>query len=69
MSSKRILADGRHQPRPEVRAGDPFRHAGDRRECSACFGGYITITVEDDGEERVEPVRCRRCADDTLDAL
>jgi SWIM zinc finger len=45
-------------------AGDPFVHAGDRRECSACFAGYTIITVEDDGEERDEPVRCRRCASD-----
>ena len=49
-------------------AGDPFkfwlRPAGrsQRRGCSLCFGGYVTITVEEDGQERHEAVPCRRCA-------
>jgi hypothetical protein len=46
---------------PGVIAGDPFAHAGKRRECPACFGGYVSITVEEDGAERVEAVPCRRC--------
>jgi hypothetical protein len=29
-----------------------------------CFGGYVTITVEEDGCERDEAVPCRRCAGD-----
>lgn len=36
----------------------------DRRSgCSLCFGGYVTITVEEDGQERDEAAPCRRCAD------
>ncbi len=46
---------------PAVIAGDPFAHAGKRRECSACFAGYVSITIEEDGQERVEAVPCRRC--------
>ncbi len=46
---------------PRVIAGDPFAHAGKRRECAHCFGGYVTITVEEDGQERVEAAPCRRC--------
>jgi len=33
-------------------------------ECASCFGGYITITVEEDGQEHDEAVPCRRCAGD-----
>jgi hypothetical protein len=57
-----------HDPRPEVRAGDPFAHArepegtSEASECPACFAGYVTITVEEDGQEHDEPVPCRRCA-------
>ncbi len=29
--------------------------------CTACFGGYVTITVEEDGQEHDEAVPCRRC--------
>ncbi len=32
-----------------------------RRGCPACFGGYVTITVEEDGQERDEAVPCKRC--------
>jgi hypothetical protein len=40
-----------------------FAHAGKRRhDRPACFGGYVTITVEhDDGGERDEAVPCWRC--------
>jgi hypothetical protein len=31
-----------------------------KRSCH-CFGGYVTITVEEDGQERDEAVPCRRC--------
>jgi hypothetical protein len=50
--------------------GDPFAHAGkrssrgSRRSCPSCFGGYVTLTVEEDGQERDEAVPCRRCSDD-----
>jgi hypothetical protein len=27
-----------------------------------CFGGYVTITVEEDGQEHDEAVPCRRCS-------
>ncbi len=33
-----------------------------RRGCPLCFGGYVTMTVEEDGQERDEAVPCRRCA-------
>ena len=42
-------------------AGDPFKAAAKRRECPACFRGYVTITVEADGQEREEAVPCKRC--------
>jgi hypothetical protein len=29
--------------------------------CPLCFGGYVTITVEEDGQEHDEAVPCRRC--------
>jgi hypothetical protein len=28
-----------------------------------CFGGYVTITVEEDGQEHDEAVPCHRCSD------
>jgi hypothetical protein len=44
-------------------AGDPFAYAGGRAlGCPVCFGGYVTITVEEDGVERDEAVPCRRCS-------
>jgi hypothetical protein len=33
----------------------------ERLECPWCFGGYLTISVEEDGQEHDEAVRCRRC--------
>jgi hypothetical protein len=47
---------------PAVVAGDPFAHAGKRRECTACFGGYVILTMEEDGQEHEEAVSCRRCS-------
>jgi SWIM zinc finger len=32
-----------------------------RPSCPSCFGGYVTITVEEDGQEFDEAVPCRRC--------
>jgi hypothetical protein len=46
---------------PEVGASDPFAYAGEREGCPACFGGYVTVTYEEDGQERDEAVPCRRC--------
>ncbi len=42
-------------------AGDPFHYADARDGCPRCFGGYVTITVEEDGVEHDELVPCRRC--------
>ena len=43
---------------------DKLRQADDRRRsCPACFRGHVTITVEEDGEEHAEAVRCRGCSD------
>lgn len=44
-----------------VAAGDPFAYAGKRRVCPSCFGGYVTLTVEEDGDEIHEAVPCRHC--------
>ena len=46
---------------PDTRAGDPFAYAGERVGCSLCFGGYLTITLEGDGQGHDEAVPCRRC--------
>ncbi len=62
-SSTDSSAPPAHTTDPTTRAGDPFAHAAKRRECASCFGGYVTITVEEDGQERDEAVPCRRCAD------
>lgn len=32
-----------------------------RPSCPSCFGGYVTITVEEDGQEHDEAAPCRRC--------
>jgi hypothetical protein len=28
---------------------------------ACCFGGYVTLTIEEDGEEYEVAVPCRRC--------
>ena len=33
----------------------------ERLECPWCLGGYVTITVEEDGQEYDEAVPCKRC--------
>ena len=50
-------------------AGDPF-YAASRAEhdhphgCALCMSsGFIFFGVEEDGEEEIERVPCRRCAD------
>ncbi len=45
-----------------VAAGDPFAYAAKRGGCPSCFAGYVTLTVEEDGQERDEPAPCRRCS-------
>nr|MDP9479673.1 SWIM zinc finger family protein [Actinomycetota bacterium] len=62
-----ILKASRRSGVREVRtlrvvAGDPFAYAGKRGGCPSCFAGYVTLTVEEDGQERDEPVPCRRCS-------
>jgi hypothetical protein len=32
-----------------------------RPSCPSCFGGYVTLGVEEDGQEHDEAVPCRRC--------
>jgi hypothetical protein len=58
-------------------AGDPFYAASCRTDDTIeahyaslergipcyCFGGYVTITVEEDGQEHDEALPCRRCGD------
>ena len=43
-----------------VAAGDPIAHAAKREGCPACFGGFVTLTVEEDGREYDEAAPCRR---------
>ena len=31
-------------------------------ECPFCFRGYVTITLEEDGQEHDEAVPCQRCS-------
>ena len=33
----------------------------ERADCPFCFRGYVTITVEEDGEEYNEAVPCKPC--------
>jgi hypothetical protein len=62
MSSKNKSSAHAHTTtNPATRAGDPFVAAARRHVCSLCFGGYVTITVEEDGQEHDEAVPCRRC--------
>ena len=42
-------------------APPPDPDDGRRHECFACFGGYITITIEEDGQEHDGTFPCRRC--------
>ena len=54
-----------------VRAGDPFDHAASRRqsdtddrerECFYCLSGWVFLgSIDHDGEEVFDAVRCRRC--------
>ena len=44
-------------------AGDPFFAEGERCSNSACLGGFISMTYEEDGEEYDVLVKCRRCAE------
>jgi hypothetical protein len=50
---------------PKTRAGDPFAYAGSfakPRGCALCMSsGFVFFGVEEDGEERIERVPCRRC--------
>jgi hypothetical protein len=51
-------------PHPEVAAGDPFLYAAartDDRDCPSCFGGYVTLMYEEDGQEHNEAVPCKAC--------
>ena len=61
MSSKSKSTSSLSTTDPGTRAGDPFAYAGKRQECPRCFSGYVTITIEEDGDERHEAVPCRRC--------
>jgi hypothetical protein len=48
---------------PATRAGDPFAYEGDKPHgCALCMSsGFIFFGVEEDGEEKIERVPCRRC--------
>ncbi len=44
----------------ETVAGDGFAYVGDEPPCG-CWDGWHYLGVEEDGEELVEAIRCRRC--------
>ena len=50
---------------PAAVAGDPFKAAGSRKGCPACYSGMVYIGVEEDGEETHQPIPCRRCHPET----
>ena len=53
--------------RPEVAAGDPFAYAGavephQERTCFFCLSGWVFLgSLDYDGGEIVESVKCRKC--------
>ncbi len=47
---------------PATIAGDPIAFGAKRKGCPACFGGHVTLTVEEDGREYEEAAPCRRCS-------
>jgi hypothetical protein len=59
---------GRHS----VRTGDPFDHATSRRrdddqdrerECFYCLSGWVFLgSLDHDGEEVFDALRCRKCS-------
>jgi hypothetical protein len=53
---------------PETLAGDPFAYAGDEPQgCALCMSsGFVFFGVEEDGEEEIERVPCRRCRPESL---
>ncbi len=52
----------KHRIRPEVLAGDPLDYAGDRDD-HGCYRGVHYIGVEEDADEHLEAVPCRRCSE------
>jgi hypothetical protein len=44
-----------------VAAGDGISYRAKRGGCSRCFGGYVSVTVEEDSQEHLEAVPCVRC--------
>jgi hypothetical protein len=59
-----------HPSRPEVAVGDPFiagalhkREQGQHRHCFYCLEGWVFLgSLDHDGEEVYEAIRCRRCS-------
>jgi hypothetical protein len=49
---------------PETRSGDPFYAASRTRDEGTphgCYEGWVYLGYEEDGEEHVEAVPCRKC--------
>jgi hypothetical protein len=42
------------------------RHDQDHEPPHCCIDGWVYLGYEEDGEERIEPVRCLRCAEPRL---
>jgi hypothetical protein len=70
VDTEKSSAYGRRTDHPELLAGDPFPHAathgeagGEGRNCFYCLSGWVFLgSLDHDGEEVFDAVRCRRCA-------
>src|SRR3712207_5316680 len=63
-SKERTVDD--HSVNPDVRAGDGFAYAAthysEERVCFYCLSGWVFLgSLDHDGEEVFDAVRCRRC--------
>ncbi len=63
MATDDSSAPARTTTDPATCAGDPFAYEGDKPHgCALCMSsGFIFFGVEEDGEEKIERVPCRRC--------
>ena len=53
--------EGSHHLNPHDDSVETHYASLERAECPFCFRGYVTITVEEDGQEHHEAVPCKRC--------
>ena len=65
MGTKQSSASPAHHHDDTIEAHYASLERGIPCGCYYCFGGYVTITVEEDGREFEEAVSCRRCSEQT----